>query len=172
MTLEQDIHEAIIREALRLEEDTEHSFKGHYNAAFFWSCIHHTLGIPTAVLAAWAGVDAFSATPDLAGYLALATATLAAIQTILNPADKSAKHKSSGGEYQSLRNKTRRFREIDLASIPQEDARGQISCLAEQRDELNRMSLAIPRWAYWQAKKDIDGGLAHYRVDTKKVERI
>jgi hypothetical protein len=167
MTQENHIVAALAAEAHRIEEDTLHSFKGQYNTANMWSVINNSIGIPTTITAGLASIDAFSQSPQYSGYLLLGTTVLAATQTFLNPAEKAAKHKSAGGEYQALRNRARRFHEIDLHMLKPEELRQKLEKLTEKRDELNRISPAIPRWAYWRAKKDVDNGLSDYRVDTE-----
>ena len=46
-----DLIRKLIDEARRIEEDTEHSFKGHYNAASRWARYHLCIGLPSALLA-------------------------------------------------------------------------------------------------------------------------
>lgn len=150
----------------RIEEDCEHSGKSHYNAGSFWSALHFVLGIPMSVLATAASIDAFSASPDLAGYFAGGAAVLGAVQTFVNPAEKVTKHRAAGSEYMALRNQARRFREFAAPTLPTQEQNDRTEELALMRDNLNRVSPAIPRCAYWLAKKDIDGGLAIYRVDS------
>lgn len=48
--MEQSLKEKIIKECGRIEEDTEHSFKAHYNATEFWSHINLLLGLPAALI--------------------------------------------------------------------------------------------------------------------------
>lgn len=159
--------ENITIECQRIEEDAEHSAKRHFNASYIWSWIHYLIGIPMTICAALAGIDAFSETPEWAGYLALATATLGALQTFMNPSGKSADHKGSGDEYLALRNKTRFFREIELADLEKIKAVQHIKELAEGRDNLNSISPSTPSIAFWLAKKGIDKGQTKYRVDNK-----
>lgn len=154
------------REAARIEEDSLHSSKGHYNASARWQDVHLWIGIPNAILAAIAGVSAFKGCDLLAGALALSVAAITAVSTFLNPGDRSAAHTRCGGEYHSLRNRARIF--INIVS-KQCDSRDEISSkfeeLAFKRDELNATSPQIPRWAFEKAKAGIDAGEAEYRGD-------
>jgi hypothetical protein len=156
---------SIRAECKRIEEDSIHSAKGHYNAASFWKKLHYLIGIPMTILAAWAGVDAFSIDPNLAGYLALASATLGALQTFLGANGKASQHKIAADEYLSLRNKTRLLREIKLPNLEIIKADKYISDFSKSRDKLNKISPAIPYFAFIAAKKGIDKGQSEYKID-------
>jgi hypothetical protein len=156
-------------EAQRIEEDTEHSFKGHYNAAARWARYHLWIGLPSALLAAIAGAAAFKDQPELAGALALLSTALTTVLTFLKPSERAEMHKAVAGRYQALRNQARIFREIGLTDgLAADEAKVRLFELARTRDELNQSSPAIARCDYEQAKNDIDSGRARYRVDEVK----
>jgi len=162
----------IISECKRIEEDTEHSFKAHYNAAEFWSHINLLLGLPAALLGAIAGgtsaADGAQVTVTATAFLATAFVTCL---TFLKPGEKSDAHKNAGNLYQTLRNKTRLFREIEFDdSLSDSDAKKKLIVLVDKRDELNSIMPTIPKKAYEKAKKDIDDGRAKYLVD-KEINR-
>jgi hypothetical protein len=159
---------AIIDEARRIEEDALHSMKGHFNASSLWGKVHLILGLPSAILAGWAGVEAFADNPTLTAILALSSAALTATITFLKPQAVSDNHGNAGREYNKLKNKARRFREIELPGLGEKDAKQSLNDLADQRDALNSMSPDISRWAYNNAKKDIDEGRSDYKVDVEK----
>ncbi|MBL4583622.1 MAG: SLATT domain-containing protein [Pseudomonadales bacterium] len=159
------IVDAVIAETYRIEEDALHSMKGHFNAGSLWSKAHLLLGLPSAVLAAWAGIEAFSDNPEMTAILALLAAALTSTMTFLSPQQVADNHKNSGREYNILKNRVRRFREIDLLQLEDDAITKTITELAGKRDALNSMSPDIPRWAYEKAKKDIDAGRADYNID-------
>ena len=168
---------AVIEETRRIEEDSLHSMKGHLNAGSLWSWVHLFLGLPSAVLATFAGITALSGEPKITAILALLAAVLTSVMTFLKPQQVANNHNNAGREYNILKNRVRRFREIELLQLDWEirvhrvDNSAiirKINELAEKRDELNSMSPDIPRWAYKKAKKDIDAGMAEYQVDAKK----
>lgn len=153
-------------EAARIEEDSEHSFKGHYNAAARWARYHLYLGLPSALIAAVAGAAAFKNQPEIAGGLALLSTALTTVLTFLKPSERSELHKTAAGHYHTLRNQTRLFREIELANgTSNEEAKARLLDLAKARDDMNQSSPAISRCDYALAKKDIDSGRTRYRVD-------
>ncbi len=162
-----EIIKACETEAKRIEEDAEHSFKGHYNSSTLWTKVHYCVGFPLVVFSALAGADALSSTPSISGYLALLSAALASAQTFINPAEKSEKHKTSGDDYKALRDDTRIFRENLLKSMTEDDAQKALLGFSQKRNDLARMSPVIPRCRYLLAKKDIDEGLAKYRADER-----
>lgn len=165
---EEDIKQAIIAETHRIEEDSLHSMKGHFNAGALWAKVHLILGIPSVILAAWAGIEAFADDPALTATLALLSASLTATITFLHPQQTADNHKSSGREYNCLKNQTRRFREVELLILDAQNQTDRLNELAKRRDELNSISPDIPRRAYEKAKKDIDAGRATYQVDTRE----
>lgn len=156
---------AVINEAHRIEEDATHSMKGHFNAGSCWARVHLYLGLPSAILAGWAGVEAFSSNPAFTAILALLSAALTSTITFLSPQKIADSHKTVGREYNILKNDVRRFREIDFLLLDDDAMTQAISELADKRDALNSMSPAIPRWAYEKAKRDIDSGRATYEID-------
>ncbi|MFZ5561792.1 MAG: SLATT domain-containing protein [Pseudomonadota bacterium] len=165
-----DLMEALSAEAKRIEEDTEHSFKGHYNAAARWARYHLYIGIPSALVAAVAGAAAFKDQPELAGSLALISTALTTLLTFLKPSERSEIHKSVAGQYHALRSQARMFREIELLENPEPKiAKTLLLEMARSRDELNQASPAISRCDYEQAKSDIDDGRARYQVDGTKT---
>lgn len=164
-----EIRENIIKEARRIEEDGLYSAKGHFVAADFWTNIHLWIGVPTAILAAIAGASALSQFNNhnvIAGILAIVVAALTAVTTFLNPNEKANIHLSSGNSYNALKNKARIFCEIDSRSGDlYENIISQFRDLANQRDNLNKKSPQIPRWAFKLGRKGIEEGQADYRVD-------
>ena len=92
-----DLIRKLIDEARRIEEDTEHSFKGHYNAASRWARYHLCIGLPSALLAAVAGAAAFKHYPELAGALALLSTALTTVLTFLKPSERSLRRVAQSG---------------------------------------------------------------------------
>ena len=156
----------LIAEACRIEEDTEHSAKGHYNAANRWGRYHLWIGLPSVVLAAIAGGTAFNNMPELAGSLAILSTALITVLTFLKPSEHSENHKAVAGQYLAVRNQARIFREIEMEDSDDISLhKKRLLELVKDRDELNHSSPAISRKDYEQAKKDIDEGLSQYRID-------
>lgn len=161
--------EQIVREAQRVEEDSLYSAKGHFVAARGWRSFHFIIGVPTAILAAVAGASALSQMSNggiVAGVLAIIVTALTAVSTFLNPNEKAAAHLNAGNRYNSLRNRARIFREIEVSSGEPEGALlKRLNEMAAQRDELNQNSPPIPRWAFRGARSSIAKGEATYQVD-------
>lgn len=164
-----ELIQKLAAECRRIEEDAEHSSKGHYNAGDRWGRYHLFLGLPAAMVAAIAGAAAFKDCPELAGSLALVSTALTTVLTFLKPSERAEMHKSVGSQYHTLRNQTRIFREIELSDgLDAETAKERLLELARIRDELNAASPGIPRRDYEKAKQDIDAGNSQYRVDGGK----
>jgi hypothetical protein len=129
--------------------------------------------LPTAVLAAIAGVSALSQFDNhniVAGVIAIIVAALTALTTFLDPNSKSNTHHSAGNLYNALRNKARIFYEIDsCVDCSDRDLIDQLKELTNQRDELNQNSPITPKWVFEKAKTSIEAGEAQYQID--KVKR-
>lgn len=166
-----EIKDNILKEAKRIEEDCLYSAKGQFIAANFWMNFHLWIGVPTAILAAIAGASALSKFDNnyyIAGILAIIVAALTAVATFLNPNEKANAHRNAGNKYNSLRNNTRIFCDIDSqGDDSSQELSKDLKEFAKQRDELNQNSPQIPRWAYKKAKKRIEKGEADYNIDKK-----
>lgn len=159
----------LVDEAKRVEEDATYSSKRHFVTATYWSRFHLRTGIPTAVLAAIAGVTSFSQFDShnvVAGVIAMFVAALSGLNTFLNPSERAGAHSEAGNRYLALRNRTRVFYNIDCrGESTQQDLAEQLKQLANQRDELNQSSPITPDWAFEKARKGIEAGEARYAVD-------
>jgi hypothetical protein len=161
-----DLLQKITVEARRIEEDTEYSAKGHYNAAERWSRYHLTIGLPSAVIAAIASGAAFNDSSILAGSLAILSTALITVLTFLKPSERAESHKAVAGQYHALRNKTRLFREIEVLQDENVDAlKEKLYEFAEIRDELNQVAPGIVEKDYKRAQREIEAGFSTYKVD-------
>ena len=161
-----DLAASVAREASRIEEDCTHSAKGHFEAARIWGWCNMGLGLPAVVLGAVAGVSALKAMPVVAGVLAILGSALTAALTFLKPSDRVSGHHVSGTRYNSLKNRARLFREVDVpqATDPKRLTRA-LRTLAKERDELNQLSPEIPRPAFVRARRGVLTGESSYAVD-------
>jgi hypothetical protein len=160
------ITEALKRESLRIEEDSIHSAKSHFNAAKTWSTRHYGIGIPATILGAAAGAAAVKSCPELAGLLALLGTILTGLLTFLKPSERASAHKTAGDQYLALRNDARVFREISLHLEGEAAANADhLKALSDRRNELNQGSPEVPRHAFETAKQGIDAGEATYKTD-------
>ena len=161
-----NLKQKLAAEAHRIEEDTDHSSKGHFNAADRWGGYHLWIGVPAAITAAIAGAAAFKECPELAGSLAILSTALTTVLTFLKPSERAENHKAVAGQYLALRNRARIFREIELEEVQDlAIAKKQLLDLAAHRDDLNESSPGIPRQDYENAKRDIDEGRSRHQVD-------
>ncbi len=159
--------EALIAEAGRIEEDALFSAKGHFEAARSWDQLHFSIGVPTALVAAIAGVSALKHYEVLSAVLSLSVASSSAVFTFLNPKERSARHLKAGNSYKALHNDTRIFREIDCQQgRTPEELRSSLAEFNARRNQLNTESPQIPRRAFLKARRGIESGEARYRMDS------
>lgn len=171
----ESIREKTRAEAKRVEEDTLFSAKRHFITASFWSKLHFWIGVPTAVLAALAGVSALSQFDNhniVAGVIAIIVAALTALTTFLDPNGKANTHHNAGNLYNALRNRARIFYEIDsCVDCSDRELIDQLKELTNQRDELNQNSPITPKWVFGTARASIEGGEAAYQIDKVKKSK-
>lgn len=170
-----DFKEQIRREALRIQEDTEHTFKAHFVAAERWGKLNLRLGVSSIILSVTAGSLALSKIichfEIFAGISGFAAAALTALLSFLRPRDKYEIHTKFGNKYLSLRNDLRRFANIELLSNRKEDElKAILDKLIMEKKIFDTDSPLLSNWAYTEAKKRIEAGETKYMVD-KNVKK-
>jgi hypothetical protein len=160
-----DLDNEIEKECIRIEEDCNYSSKGHFEASACWKRIHLWIGIPSAIMAGVAGVSAFEENTLLAGVLAILVAAMGAVSTFLNPSNKASEYYSSASSYLELRNRVRRFRNIEVTGMDSEEAKERILAYGQQKDDLSSSTPQIPEWAFKKARDNIEDGQTNYVAD-------
>ncbi len=161
--------EAVIAELDRLQEDSLHSEKAHFEASRIYGQIHFIVGIIAAIAAALASAAVISEWyPSLAAGSSALAACMAAALTFINPAKKASQHLTAGNAYSRLRGKMRRFVNLDCnSSVMNSNRRRTVERFADRKDRLNAEAPAIPRWAYLLGKCRIGASEAAHEVDAK-----
>lgn len=168
--MDADLALALSNESQRVEEDALYSSRGHFEAAARWSRAHYMIGIPTAILAAIAGGSAVTERVVFAASIGFLVTALSALNVFLNPSDRSHQHHTAGTRFSEVRTKARIFREVDLRGTKDSSALAdELKALAALRDELNKASPQIPRWAFGRARKSIAAGETTYEVDQHRA---
>jgi len=163
--------EEIIKEALRIEESSRLTAKGHYNDCSLWGFCHLILGLPTTILSAVVAIDSFSqfdSSHQIAGIVALIVAGLSAVITFLNPNQKSDLHHKAGSSYDSLDNRVRIFRTIDCWGKDSDFVlTNKLKVFSDEHNKLNKEnpqpSFIGYAWANWGIKR----GQAKFAVDSE-----
>jgi hypothetical protein len=153
-------------EVSRLNEDCEHSSKGHFAAAEIWGYVHFIIGLPATALAAVAGLQAFKNHADLAGALAIFSAAISAVLIFLDPAAKKQSHLAAANQYNNLHKKGRLLCNVKMKVTEFEESLSVFEKLAHERDQLNLTSPQIPNIAYKIGRRRIKSGQTLYRVDS------
>jgi hypothetical protein len=135
----------------------------HYRAANHYSAASRWLGIPSVLLSAIVGTTLFAtlqkdgvgqAVQVGAGLIALAAASLAAIQTFLGYDDRAAKHRAAAASYGTVR------REIEQHQVlrPQsrEEADALLQALRRHLDDVGASAPDIPRRLWNEVRQDVE----------------
>lgn len=161
------VKERIIAETSRIEEDATYSAKGHYNASAGWRKIHYWIGIPTVIAAALTAAAIFKEESTVALVLTGLVTVSTAVTTFLNPNEKADNHHSFGNSFNDLKDRARRFREIDIEQLNDAEAASRLSGFGAEKTKLNADAPPIPWWAFSRARRSIEQGEARYAVDEK-----
>jgi hypothetical protein len=162
-----DVTAEICKEAERLEEDVLYAEKQHFSMATIWRRLHLWLGIPSALLAALAGVSALNSHPGVAACLAVGSVILTSLMTFLQPERAATQHHQAGILYSDLRGKFRRLRLIDASDgADAADLKKKLESYAASKTEVMKASPHIGGLAYRIAKKSIRRAEHEYAADT------
>ena len=121
--------EVVAREATDIEREASVSAHVHFISGRKWEKISFWIGIPSTILAAAAGVTAFTEYPDyVTGGAAILVAALSAISTFLGPSDRAASHKASKVAFNKIRRDASLLRDVDAPMLKEgdEDAANEI----------------------------------------------
>lgn len=158
-------------EIKRLMIDCIYSGRGHQQAGQFWEAVSHWIGIPGAIISSVSGVGAAGAAllgnKEASASLAIISVILAGLNTYLKPKDIADAHLLKGGQYISIRNRTRILKEVELPTgSNQKYISEKLISLRAEYDSLSiRPPRNIPRFAYRAAKKAISEGESDYEND-------
>lgn len=158
----------IVEELQRQEEDATYASQSQFEMSKFWRWWHWLLGIPAAVLAAIAGFTGLASVAGRvpAAILALIAAVLGGILTTVEPNKKVRQGQSAGAAYNEVRVAARQARLVDLPSLSLEDARSHLHELTEQKLQVDRVAEPPNKYAFWKARRNVEGGRLAHAVDT------
>lgn len=134
------ILEVIGRESMEIEKEAAIAAHSHFLSSRRWDNTHLSLGIPSTILAAIAGVTAFTGLPDLiTGVVAMIAAALSAVNTFLSPGDRATSHRSANTTFSEIRRQASLLRDVDL----QLAERGDEEAAKQLADQLRELSTKI-----------------------------
>ena len=129
--------DTLVAEAKVIEADALAASQRHLKSAHVWKWCHYVIGLPTAVLAALAGVSALSDHAVIGAFLAIAVAASTAVQTFLNPNDRADQRRKIGNAFKAINNDARIFHQVQCqAPTNYEELRDALKVLNERRNTL------------------------------------
>lgn len=160
--------EELIKEAKRVHESAMYSGQTQFEYSKSWRAVDRWLGGLSAGVAAVAGVTGLASilpTPAV-GLVALVAAGLGAVASSLGaPKTKTLAH-ASANAYLALQQDARIFINIDVHTLPLNEAREQLAQLVGRAQELNATAEIPSSRAWAKAKKGVEGGSQEYEVDS------
>ncbi|MBB3189911.1 SLATT domain-containing protein [Halomonas cerina] len=156
----QHILEAVRREATDIEKEAMIAADAHFLAGWRWGKVHLMLGIPSTILAAVAGVSAFSELPaPLTAGVAMLVAALSALSTFLSPGDRAGAHRAASTTFSDIRRAASLLRDVDLPLVKEgdeaaaRDLAGYLKELAQRITEAEQHAPPISATAKLKAEK-------------------
>ena len=162
----------LVAEAARLEEDSNFTARGHYNAASRWRSSHRWLGIVAATFSALTAAAALKAwAPDVIVISSVVAGVLTAVLAFLKPSEEAERHHRAADQSLAIRNRARFFHKVDLLHEDKtdRDLTEALRVLTEQRNDLLAGAPIIPRHAFRKARRDIEGGTTTHAVDETRT---
>lgn len=105
-----------------IEKEAAISAHSHFVSGRRWEKTHLMLGIPSTILAAVAGVSAFSEqSAFITGGIAMLAAALAAVNTFLSPGDRASSHRQANVTFSQIRREASLLRDVDAQLIDDTD---------------------------------------------------
>jgi hypothetical protein len=166
--------EELVKEAHRIEEDTQHSGAQHFAAGQRWRGRAFWLGLPATVAVAAtstaAGLSALVGTATWVTALmafTVAVAVAVAARDFIGADRKATAHSSKGARYFAVRDDARRFANIEARTSKSiEAATDRLNAIAERQKALrSEEPLEVDADLRDKVRKGIDGGDYIHTVD-------
>jgi len=163
--------EELKAEAARLEEDSDFTARGHYNAATRWRSGHRWLGVAATIFSAVTAAAALrEAAPEVILVSSVIAGVLTAVLTFLKPSEEADRHHRAADQSLAIRNRARFFRNLEVLHEDKtdRDLTEALRVLTEQRNELLAGAPIIPRGAFEKARGDIEAGTTTHAIDAAR----
>ncbi|MEU8415791.1 SLATT domain-containing protein [Amycolatopsis japonica] len=157
-----DSEQALVHELTLIQIQTNYIAAMQFAQARIWHVVNLLLGLPAAGVAAVAGGLALSRSghPAIVGVLALASATLGALQAVLGAQGRQANAERAANSYLEVRNAARRLVTLDLRILPYEQVRRRLDELAMRQEEVNRSAAPPSSIAIRRGRRFADSKMA------------
>lgn len=143
------------KELKRIHSKTHKNASVQFAQARILRTVNLIVGLPAAAVAAVAAGLALSGTGNavIVGVLALASATLGSLQTVLGVHRRQLIAERSGNSYLEVRNAARILWKIDLREFDYDEARRQLDRLTARYEEINRSAEPPSAFAFWRGRR-------------------
>lgn len=158
------------RELDRLIENVVYSGQSQFSLSKIWRATHLIINTAAAAVAAIVGVTSLAEVvgPGVAGIGALVAAGLAAVNTALGAARRSASASDAANSYIEIRDLLRQLGTLDLHHLPLTDVREQVNALTGRIHEVNKNSAIPGRLAWRMSKTNVERGGQTNTIDPEK----
>jgi hypothetical protein len=170
-----NLKEEIVKEAQRIHEDSEITYKAHFVASEKWDKCHFWLGIVSIILSTTAGSLALSRVfPNfeiISGLCGFSAAAVVGVNTFLRPERRSINHMEYANKYKILRDNLRVFYNIETISNKDEmELKQKLTKFITQKCELDVRAPLLSIKDYSEVKKRISRGETEYKTNKENIK--
>jgi len=132
----------------KIESKCRYKADAHSKASARWALAHYSFSIPLVISSAVIGLAAFKKIFEhneiVIGVLAITVSVLSALITFLNPNEKARNHHDASIEYESLKEKAKHLRGIEILNLTStQEISIKLNHLINQKYEVDKRSPAV-----------------------------
>ncbi len=158
MTMAEQKDEHLIKECMRIEDDSLYTAEAHYILASREKKISLWVKIFPAVVAAASGILVLRKYPNWVAWLAVVSGVVFALQSILDPDRKANDHSTAGKEYTALKHEARALYQTFSKEMDKSDFAAAVRVLREKYNSLVKHSPQTTEKAFEKGRKRINSG--------------
>ncbi len=154
----ENTNEYLIKECMRIEEDSLYTAEAHYLLASTTKKIGFWVKIVPASVAAASGILLLNGCPTWVAWLAIISGAAFALQSILDPDRKANDYSTAGKEYTALKHEARAFYQTFSKEMSKSDFAVVVRMLREKYNFLVNHTPQTTEKAFEKGRKRIKGG--------------
>ena len=158
MSIPENDNEHLIKECMRIEDDSLYTAEAHYILASKEKSVAFWLKITPAAVSAISGILLLRGYPDWIAWLAIISGAVFALQSVLDPDRKSNDHSAAGKEYTALKHEARRLYQVFSKEMSRSDFSVAIEMLCEKYNFLMKHTPQTTEKAFEEGRKRIKAG--------------
>jgi hypothetical protein len=158
MITTQQNDEHLIKECMRIENDSLYTAEAHYILASKEKRLSIWVKVVPAAVAAVSGILVLRGYPAWVAWFAVISGVVFALQSVLDPDRKANDHSTAGKEYTALKHEARSLYQTFSKEMDKSDFTTAVRLLRERYDSLVKHSPQTTEKAFEEGRKRIKSG--------------